>query len=186
MNGRKNLPRRPPVPRDTIDSSLPSDAPTHEFSTMNRYARVFLIIRGMLQYRLSRIASTCGFSQRITWGMTWGMGLTLIAGSTFGQSVPEQGFRIMTAGSLGNCIACHSLPGQPGIASTFGPPLDKVATRYGFEELRQWVTDARKVKPDTLMPPFGTTQGTNAPMLAQSVLTEEQILHVVAALQTLK
>lgn len=92
----------------------------------------------------------------------------------------------MNSGNLGNCIACHALPGQTGILSTFGPSLEKVATRYGFDELRQWVTDARKVKPDTLMPPFGTTQGTNAPLRAQSILSDEQILHVVAALQTLK
>ncbi len=102
------------------------------------------------------------------------------------QPVPGQGFRIMNAGNAGNCIACHALPGQTGLVSTFGPTLDKVASRYSPEELRQWVSDARKIKPNTLMPPFGTTQGTNASVRAQSILSEEQIDHVVAALLTLK
>ena len=92
----------------------------------------------------------------------------------------------MNAGNTGNCIACHALPGQTGLVSTFGPALDKVAFRYSAEELRQWVSDPRKIKPNTLMPPFGTTQGTNAPVRAQSMLSDEQIAHVVAALLTLK
>ena len=149
---------------------------------MNSYARISLIIHNMLQYRLSQIAGTCGFSAC----SAWVVGTTLIAGSAYAQALSDQGFQIMNAGNMGNCIACHALPGQTGIVSTFGPPLEKVAIRYGFDELRQWVTDARKVKPDTLMPPFGTTQGTNAPLRAQSMLSEEQILQVVAALQTLK
>ena len=102
------------------------------------------------------------------------------------QPVPEQGFRIMNAGNAGNCIACHALPDQNGLISTFGPSLDKVGSRYSADELRQWVSDARKIKPNTLMPPFGTTQGTNAAVRAQSMLSDEQIAHVVAALLTLK
>ena len=92
----------------------------------------------------------------------------------------------MNAGNSGNCIACHTLPGQTGIASTFGPSLEKVAGRYSADALRQWVNDARKIKPHTLMPPFGTTQGTNSSMRAESILSDEQIGHVVAALLTLK
>lgn len=102
------------------------------------------------------------------------------------QGVAEQGFRIMNAGNSGNCVACHTLPGQTGIVSTFGPALDKVASRYGADELRQWVSDARKLKPDTLMPPFGTTAGTQRAVRSQPMLSEEQITHVMAALLTLK
>ncbi len=106
--------------------------------------------------------------------------------SAAAQGIAEQGFRIMNAGSSGNCIACHALPGHTGIASTFGPSLEKVAGRYSSDQLRQWVSDARKIKPNTLMPPFGTTEGTNGSVRAQSMLNEEQIDHVVAALLTLK
>ena len=98
----------------------------------------------------------------------------------------EQGFRIITTGTLGNCVACHALPGQRDVPSTFGPSFDKIGTRHDATSLRQWVTDARQVKPGTLMPPFGTTLGTNASVRAQAILSEDQINLVVAALQTLR
>ena len=102
------------------------------------------------------------------------------------QSSAEQGFRLMAAGSAGNCVVCHSMSGANGPASTFAPALHQVGARYSAQELRQWVADARLIKPATLMPPFGTTQGTNSPMLAQPLLSFEDIGHVVAALQTLR
>ena len=118
----------------------------------------------------------------------WAGAITLLLSVTCAaaQGAPEQGFRIMNAGNSGNCIACHTLPGQTGVVSTFGPSLEKVAGRYSADELRQWVNDARKLKPNTLMPPFGTTQGTNSSIRAQSILSDEQIAHVVAALLTMK
>ena len=98
----------------------------------------------------------------------------------------EQGFRIITTGTLGNCVACHALPGQRDVPSTFGPSFDKIGTRHDAASLRQWVTDARQIKPGTLMPPFGTTFGTSASVRAQAILSEDQINLVVAALQTLR
>lgn len=112
--------------------------------------------------------------------------LALVAPLVGAQGVAAEGLRIMTTGSLGNCVACHALPGQKDIPSTFGPSLSGVGARYDATQLRQWVTDARLVKPDTLMPPFGTTQGTNASVRAQSMLTPEQIDQVVEALAMLK
>ena len=79
---------------------------------------------------------------------------------------------------LGNCVACHSVPNEAGIKtgiqSTFAPPLDAVAARHNARALRQWVVDARKINPNTLMPPFG-------PLLSQKQLDD-----VLAALQTLR
>ena len=98
----------------------------------------------------------------------------------------QEGLRIMTDRSTGNCIACHALPGTAGVASTFGPTLAMVGGRYSAAELRQWVSDARKIKPDTLMPPFGTTQGTQQAARQTPILTEDQITQVVAALQALR
>ena len=92
----------------------------------------------------------------------------------------------MADGSLGNCLACHALPRQTGVRSTFGPPLAAVGARYTADVLRQWVTDARRLKPDTLMPPFGTTDGTTSPNRARPMLSDDEISHVVAALQTLQ
>lgn len=105
---------------------------------------------------------------------------------TSGATDAEQGFRIMATGNLGNCLACHALPGQTDVRSTFGPALAQVGSRYNASTLRQWVTDARQIKPDTLMPPFGSTAGTNAAVRSQPMLTDEQIAHVVAALLTLQ
>lgn len=88
------------------------------------------------------------------------------------------GWRILLEQRLGNCVACHSIPNEQGkktgVQSTFAPALDGVASRYNPEMLRQWVVDARKIKPDTLMPPFGL------------ILSPEQILDALAALQTLR
>ena len=111
---------------------------------------------------------------------------TLAAANALAQGSAERGFRLMAAGSAGNCVVCHSVPGANGPASTFAPALHQVGARYSPQELRQWVTDARLIKPATLMPPFGTTQRTNSPMLAQPLLSFEDIGHVVAALQTLR
>jgi L-cysteine S-thiosulfotransferase len=89
-----------------------------------------------------------------------------------------QGWRILFDQRLGNCVACHSIPDalgrKSGIQSTFAPALDGVASRLSVDELRQWLVDARKINPDTLMPPFGL------------ILRAEQIEDVLAALQTLK
>jgi sulfur-oxidizing protein SoxX len=110
----------------------------------------------------------------------------LLAGAAWGQGSAEQGFRLMNTMSGGNCVACHTVPGVTGSASNLGPSLQRAGERYTAEELRQWVTDARKIKPDTLMPPFGTTAGTHRAIVSQSILSAEDIDHVVAALQTLR
>lgn len=90
----------------------------------------------------------------------------------------EQGWRVLFDQRLGNCAACHSIPDQEGlkrgIQSTFAPALEGVASRYSAAQLRQWVVDARKINPNTLMPPFGT------------ILSPQQITDVLAALQTLR
>lgn len=97
-----------------------------------------------------------------------------------------EGFRLMTERTSGNCVACHALPGQTGGQSSFGPALSGAGQRYTADELRQWVTDARRIKPNTLMPPFGSMEGLNRPNPPQPVLTAAQISDVVAALQSLR
>ena len=110
----------------------------------------------------------------------------LAAAPAQSQGLPAEGLRIMATGNLGNCVACHALPGQKDLQSTFGPALAGVGNRYDALQLRQWVTDARSIKPGALMPPFGTTQGTNEAVRAQPILDPGQIEHVVAALQSLR
>ena len=98
----------------------------------------------------------------------------------------EAGLRILNDVSSGNCAGCHALPGQPGLQSSFGPPLAGVAQRMGTEELRQWIADARRLRPGTLMPPFGTVEGLNRINPNRPILTPQQIEQVIAALQSLR
>jgi hypothetical protein len=44
------------------------------------------------------------------------------------------------------------------------------------------VTDARKINPNTLMPPFGTTQGLTKVISDRAVLSPDEILQVVETL----
>lgn len=88
----------------------------------------------------------------------------------------------MTERSLGNCIACHALPGQTGVLSNFAPSLQGVGARYTVAQLQQWVVDARQIHAQTLMPPFGSAQGLNRVANTQTLLTPEQITQVIATL----
>ena len=56
---------------------------------------------------------------------------------------------------LGNCIACHMIPGgsQPG---NIGPPLIAMKARFPDRAvLRAQIWDATVKNPNTMMPPFG-------------------------------
>jgi len=107
----------------------------------------------------------------------------------------EAGFNILLDRQQGNCLTCHtlsktSLPANAqkelGLQGNFGPTLDGVGTRYDKATLLQWVTDARKIKPDTLMPPYGSMEGLNHPNAQRPLLTAQQRQAVAAALSTLR
>jgi sulfur-oxidizing protein SoxX len=115
----------------------------------------------------------------------------LVAAGALGQTstaTEANGWQIMFDQRTGNCIACHTIPDangkKNGIQSTFAPPLDGVGTRYNKVQLMQWVVDARVVKPNTLMPPFGVDLNTRT--AKGRLLTDAQIAQVVAALETLR
>ena len=91
-------------------------------------------------------------------------------GNANGEMTVRETQPLMTDKSLGNCIACHALPGVNGTQSTFAPSLHDAGDKWTRDELKQWVSDARKINPHTLMPAFGTTKGmqwvnSNAPIL---------------------
>lgn len=67
----------------------------------------------------------------------------------------------------GNCLACHDLPGVPGVEmpGNVGPALTGVAARYTRETLRARIWDAAQANPRTAMPPFGRNK----------ILTEPEI-----------
>jgi sulfur-oxidizing protein SoxX len=94
------------------------------------------------------------------------------------------GFDIMVSRQMGNCLACHELPGVAGLVSTFGPSLKGVARKWTRAELTQWVKDARHIQPQTLMPPFGTSEGLTKANPPRAILSDAQISQVVDTLQS--
>ena len=105
----------------------------------------------------------------------------------------SEGLRIMADRNTGNCVSCHEIPAwRDGTQSAnrltlqgnFGPSLQGVGARYSKEQLRQWVVDARVIHPNTLMPPYGTTERLHLPARSQNLLTQKQIDAVVDTLTT--
>jgi len=94
------------------------------------------------------------------------------------------GYELMTNKQYGNCIACHDMPGVQGLVSNFAPSLKGVGQKYSEKELTQWIVDARKLNPDTLMPPFGSTVELKMARPSRVILSNEQIAQVVSTLQS--
>ena len=112
--------------------------------------------------------------------------MTLVPHSSGAQGIHSQdeGLGIIVQKQLGNCVACHELPGLQGSTSTFGPSLKGVGARLSRESLKQWVKDARTIQPNTLMPPFGSSEGLHKLSDKRPLLTEVQIEKVVDTLMT--
>ncbi len=81
--------------------------------------------------------------------------------------------------SAGNCVACHDAAGLDG-AGDIGPKFDAILVeswkKRGDPWLFQRIADARKHIPDTTMPPT----------LPTKILSEQDIVHVIAYLKTIK
>ncbi len=116
-------------------------------------------------------------------------------GTTQTLSEAELGLRIMANRQQGNCVTCHQISvlrdakgidGATGKQGDFGPSLDGVGNRYSLVQLREWVMDARRMNPHTLMPPFGTLEGTTQASPSRPMLSLEEIDNVTAALATLR
>jgi sulfur-oxidizing protein SoxX len=70
----------------------------------------------------------------------------------------ETGQDIAFNNRKGNCLACHSIPGDPKAITiaNIGPPLIAMKARFPDKnKLRDQIWDAAKVNPMTSMPPFG-------------------------------
>lgn len=110
------------------------------------------------------------------------------------DSQVEQGFKWMLDRNVGNCVTCHQINTVlllndrrlKEVQGDFAPSLQGVGSKYTRFQLLQWVRDARKIQPNTLMPPYGTLEGTNMPNLNESMLNEEQIQSIVSALESLR
>ncbi len=103
---------------------------------------------------------------------------------------PERGREIVQNRQIGACLLCHSGPfPEPHLQGTIGPPLAGVGSRLSTGQLRLRLVDARKLNPDTVMPPYYVTEGLNRvgrPWQGKPALSAQQIEDVVAFLTTLR
>lgn len=124
---------------------------------------------------------------------------------------PPPGDLNFTAGLTGNaargkqvfsgaaCIGCHSIAGNPVAMGVTGPNLTHIGSRSTIAAgrypntaayLALWIKNARKMKPDVLMPTLGMDE--YDPVLKAKVtsatggLTDQQIADIVAYLTALK
>lgn len=136
-------------------------------------ARIFLIV-------ILACAASLGAAQDLALPAP----LTDLAGD------PDRGRAVVRDQSKATCLICHrisQLPdrGQGGL----GPALDGVGRVYGAAELRQRVMDARKISPDTIMPPYHSTEGlfrVGARWAGQTIYSAQDVEDVVAFLMTLR
>jgi L-cysteine S-thiosulfotransferase len=91
---------------------------------------------------------------------------------------PKKGRALFLSRSKGPCTGCHLVPGDDvWPAGSVGPDLSTIGSR-GLPDAHLFaqIYDQRVFFPHTSMPPWGT----------DGVFTPEEIVHVVAFLQTLK
>jgi L-cysteine S-thiosulfotransferase len=119
--------------------------------------------------------------------MRWLLALLLVANAQAADV--ERGRALVADRTQSLCLLCHSLTaaGDPN-QGNLAPPLEGVATRLNADGLRDRIADLRRFNPNTVMPPFRSTEGLRdvAPAWAgRAALTEQQLDDIVAYLGTL-
>lgn len=103
---------------------------------------------------------------------------------------PARGREIVANRNVGLCLLCHSGPfPEEHFQGNLAPDLSGAGARESEGQLRLRIVDARKLNPDTIMPPFYSIDGVERVLPAfrdKPVLTAEQVEDVVAYLMTLK
>lgn len=102
----------------------------------------------------------------------------------------NRGAALVASRSLGLCVLCHALPGQPESShGTVGPPLASVGARLDAASLRQRLLAPERFNPDTVMPAYGRSDGLRqvaSALRGQPLLSAAQIDDVVAYLESLQ
>jgi L-cysteine S-thiosulfotransferase len=103
---------------------------------------------------------------------------------------PGRGRAIVLNRQVGLCLLCHSGPfPEERFQGNMAPDLKRAGARWSEGELRLRLVDARRLNPQTIMPPYYVVDGMNrvAPAFrGKPVLTAAQIEDVVAFLATLR
>jgi sulfur-oxidizing protein SoxX len=103
---------------------------------------------------------------------------------------PARGKAIVLNRQVGLCLLCHSGPfPEERFQGNMAPDLKGAGSRWNQGELRLRLVDARKLNPDTIMPPYYVVDGMTRVarnVRGKPILSAEQIEDVVAFLATLK
>lgn len=103
---------------------------------------------------------------------------------------PARGRAVIVDRRRGLCLLCHSGPfPEERFQGDLAPDLSGAGRRWSAGQLRLRVVDARRLVPDTIMPPYFRTDGLTrvAPAFAgRPVLSAAEIEDVVAFLTTLR
>jgi sulfur-oxidizing protein SoxX len=103
---------------------------------------------------------------------------------------PVRGKEVVESRQIGACLLCHSGPfPDPHLQGTIGPSLAGIGVRLSAGQIRLRLIDARKLNPDTVMPPYYVVDGLNRVGHAwqgKPALSAQQIEDVVAFLTTLR
>lgn len=84
----------------------------------------------------------------------------MLATGVFAQEAKKEptGQDLAFNNRMGNCLACHMIPGDPKAvtSATIAPPLIAMKARFPDKaKLRAQIYDATVANPHTSMPPFG-------------------------------
>ena len=102
----------------------------------------------------------------------------------------SRGRAIVASRQTGLCLLCHTGPfPEERFQGTLAPDLAGAGARWSAGQLRLRVVDARRLKPESMMPAYHRTEGltrVGAAWQSQPVLSAQQIEDVVAFLATLR
>jgi sulfur-oxidizing protein SoxX len=104
----------------------------------------------------------------------------------------RRGKAVAVDSDRGNCIICHKMPMPdipPDAFGDLGPPLDGVGTRLSAAELRLRIIDARRINPETIMPPYYSIESLHRVErhhVGRPILSPQDIEDLIAYLATLR
>ena len=102
---------------------------------------------------------------------------------------PVEGQALLRDMGRASCLICHQISGlDEKDQGEIGPSLDDVATRLSAAELRLRIADARRLNPDTMMPPYFSLDGlvdVAEVYRGQTIYSAQDVENVVAYLLNL-
>jgi len=122
------------------------------------------------------------------------------AATVVGDGIPEpldglagdaaRGRALVASRQQGLCLLCHRGPlPEERFQGDLAPDLAGAGARWSAAQLRLRLVDARRLNPDSIMPPYYRTQGltrVGAAWQDRTLFTAQQVEDVVAYLLTLK